>query len=681
MSLRFSPPITGITAAIGSLFGRGPGKKDDTDGKVIDVDRDGNTLFKEDIIHNILEELEKRRGQRSTLEQQWTLNANFLCGNQYCEVRPYTGEIEQLEPVYDWLNRETFNNIAPLIQTRIANLKKINYMMKVKPATNELEDYAKAEVSTSVLQYTQKATDFEAKKDTMIYWNELCGNCFWLTWWDKDKGEKFASETVLSVKDDGTESKKERAFYQGDIDYGLITPYEVFPESIFKQSVENQRSVILEQVKSVEDIYDLYGIDVEGSAIETFELTPVASGGGLGYENTVISLGHRTAENAEKVITYFERPSKYKPNGLMVIIVGDEHLVYYGDMPYSRIPIIQSVCHEVPGQFFGKSVIQDLIPYQRTYNGCINSIHEYIKRLSLGNLLTEEGSIDIEEYEQHGLEPGAFLVYKNGTSPPVPVQNGSLPTEIMSERYNLKSDMEYVAGVSQLMVTGNAPQTNMSGTAIANLAEIDNTRLSLTGDHIRNSIRKLAVLWLEIYKRYATTHRILNYVGANDIGKALVWSAEDINSYDVEYVTENELLMSEDVQKQRFFDMYNMGLFTDDNGRIPMRVKIRAMEYMKAGNYTDIMNLNLLQMQAAQRENVFFENGVVPKISDFDEHEIHIEEHLRYILQMEFQILKLKKPEYAEALENHLREHKQLAELEKQQNAAMQMQSAAMQNM
>lgn len=681
MSLRFSPPITGITAAIGSLFGRGPGKKDDTDGKVIDVDRDGNTLFKEDIIHNILEELEKRRGQRSTLEQQWTLNANFLCGNQYCEVRPYTGEIEQLEPVYDWLNRETFNNIAPLIQTRIANLKKINYMMKVKPATNELEDYAKAEVSTSVLQYTQKATDFEAKKDTMIYWNELCGNCFWLTWWDKDKGEKFASETVLSVKDDGTESKKERAFYQGDIDYGLITPYEVFPESIFKQGVENQRSVILEQVKSVEDIYDLYGIDVEGSAIETFELTPVASGGGLGYENTVISLGHRTAENAEKVITYFERPSKYKPNGLMVIIVGDEHLVYYGDMPYSRIPIIQSVCHEVPGQFFGKSVIQDLIPYQRTYNGCINSIHEYIKRLSLGNLLTEEGSIDIEEYEQHGLEPGAFLVYKNGTNPPVPVQNSSLPTEIMSERYNLKSDMEYVAGVSQLMVTGNAPQTNMSGTAIANLAEIDNTRLSLTGDHIRNSIRKLAVLWLEIYKRYATTHRIINYVGANDIGKALVWSAEDINSYDVEYVTENELLMSEDVQKQRFFDMYNMGLFTDDNGRIPMRVKIRAMEYMKAGNYTDIMNLNLLQMQAAQRENVFFENGVIPKISDFDEHEIHIEEHLRYILQMEFQILKLKKPEYAEALENHLREHKQLAELEKQQNAAMQLQSAAMQNM
>lgn len=676
MQIRFPPAANTIINTIGSLFGKDKADKED-EARAIDIDKDGNTLFKEDIIHNILDELEKRRGQRSSLERRWTLNANFLVGNQYCEVRPYTGEIEQLEPVYDWLNRETFNNIAPLIQTRIANLKKINYMMKVKPATNELDDYAKAEVSTSVLQYTQKSTDFEAKKDTMIYWNELCGNCFWLSWWDKDKGDKYAVETVVDVGDDGTERKREQAFYQGDLDYGLITPYEVFPESIFKQGVENQRSIILEQVKSVEDIYDLYDIDVEGSDIETFELTPVASGGGLGYENTVISIGHRTAENAQKVITYFERPSKHRPNGLMVIIVGDEHLVYYGDLPYSKIPLIQSVCYEVPGQFFGKSVIEDLIPFQRTYNGCINSIHEYIKRLSLGNLLTEEGSIDIEEYETNGLEPGAFLVYKSGTNPPVPVQNGQLPAEIMTERYNIKSDMEYVAGVSQLMVNGNAPQTNMSGTAISNLMEIDNTRLSLTGDHIRNSIRKLAVLWLEIYKNYATTRRILNYVGTNNIGKALVWSGDDINSYDVEYITENELLMSEDMQKQRFFDAYNMGLFTDNDGKIPERVKLLALEFMKVGNYTEIMNLNSLQIQAAQRENVFFESGVIPKISDFDEHEIHIEEHLRYILQMDFQILKHKKPEYAAALENHLKEHKQMAELEEQRKAAMQMQGAA----
>lgn len=671
MNLRFKPPISGIIASVGSLFSPKDGSGDNR--KALDIDRNGNTLFKEDIIKKVMDDLEKRKSERSILEQQWTLNANFLCGNQFCEINPYRGDIEQLEPVYDWLEREVFNQIAPLIETRIANLKKINYMMKVKPATNELEDYEKAETSTNILQYLQKSTDFETKKNTMIYWNELCGNCFWLSWWDKDKGEKIGTVKEIVLDKDGVEQETETAFYQGDLDYGLITPYEIYPESIFKQTIEAQRSIILEQVKTVDDIYDLYGIEVKGSNIETFELTPVTSGGGYGYENTSITLGHRSVDNAEKVITYFERPSKHKPNGQMIIIVGDKDLVYYGDLPYTQIPIVQVVCREVAGQFFGKSVIEDLIPRQRALNGCINRIHEYIKRIAIGSYLVEDSSIDIEEYEQNGQAPGALLVYRKGSNVPVPIPNSNLPTEIMTERYNLKNDMEYAAGVSQLMVNGATPSGITSGTAISNLMEIDNTRLSLTGDHIRNSVRKLAILWLEIEKKHAKLKRIVNYVGTNNVAKALVWSGDDIKSFDVEYMTENELLMSEDMQKQRFFDAFNMGLFTDSDGRIPQRVKQRALEFMKIGNYTDIMSINLLQQQAAGRENVFFENGVMPEVSEFDDHEIHIEEHMRYILQMDFQILKMKKPEYAKALENHIRAHKQaIAEEEFQKIASQQ---------
>lgn len=667
----FHTPLRNVVASIGSLFG---GKKDR---EVIDTDKDGKTLYKEDVIAKVMEDLTKRKSERQILEQQWTLNANFLVGNQYCEINTYRGDIEQLEPVYDWLERETFNQIAPLIETRIANLMRLGSMMKVKPATNELKDYDKADTSTKVLQYTQKATDFNSKKNTAIYWNELCGNCFWMSWWDKDKGEKIAVAHKISVDEDGNETDEEIAYYQGNLDYGLVTPYELYPESVFKQGVENQRSIILEQVKTVDDIYDLYGIEVEGNTVDTFELTPMASGGGYGYENTVVTLGHRSVDNAVKVVTYMERPSKHCPNGKMIIIVGDDNLVYYGDLPYENIPIIQTVCIETAGQFFGKSVIERLMPLQRAYNGCINRIHEYIKRISLSGYLTEEGSVDIEEWEQNGQAPGAMLVYKVGSQPPEPVPNGQLPQEVMQERYNLKSDMEYVAGVSQLMVNGRTPSGVTSGTAIESLREIDNTRLSLTGEHIRTSWAKLSKLWLEIYKRYATTRRIINYVGTNEIARAISWSAEDINSYDVEFVTENELLMSEEMQKQRFFEAFNLGLFTDADGRIPERVKQRALEFMKIGNYSDIMNINLLQTQYAQRENVFFEEGVIPEISDFDEHQIHVEEHLRYILQMDFQMLKLKKPEYAKALEEHLKQHKQIVEEEEQQKMLAMMKGMA----
>lgn len=382
-----------------------------------------------------------------------------------------------------------------------------------------------------------------------------------------------------------------------------------------------------------------------------------------------MTIGHRTMENAVKVITYMEKPTRNRPHGKMIIVVGDDELAYYGDLPYDRIPIIQITCREVAGQFYGKSVIEDLIPYQRALNGCINKIHEYIKRLVLNEWYVQEGSVDIEEYETNGLHPGAMLVYERGSQPPTPVPNGNLPAEIMQERYNLKSDMEYVAGTSQLMVNGATPSGVTSGTAIENLMEIDNTRLSMTGDFIRNGIRKMAILWLDIYKRYANTQRIVRYVGSNDIAKAVVWCGEDINSTDVEFTTENELLTSEEMQKQKFMEAYNMGLFADSNGRVSERVKNKMIEYMKVGNYSEIMSLNTLHTQAAQRENVFFEQGVMPEVSEFDNHEIHIEEHMRYILQMDFHILKMKKPEWAAVLEKHLKEH---------QNAAAQAAAAAM---
>jgi hypothetical protein len=52
--------------------------------------------------------------------------------------------------------------------------------------------------------------------------------------------------------------------------------------------------------------------------------------------------------------------------------------------------------------------------------------------------------------------------------------------------------MEYVAGVSQLMVSGNPRSGVDSGVAMQTLRDIDNTRLALTGNNIRDAVLDLA---------------------------------------------------------------------------------------------------------------------------------------------------------------------------------------------
>lgn len=114
-----------------------------------------------------------------------------------------------------------------------------------------------------------------------------------------------------------------------------------------------------------------------------------------------------------------------------------------------------------------------------------------------------------------------------------------------------------------------------------------------------------------------------------------------------------------------------MGLFTDANGVIPQRVKLKMLEVMKVGNYSEIMAITDLDRQAAQRENVLFERGILPQIHWYDDNDIHIEEHKRYILQMRFRMLQLKNPELAGEMENHLKMHQDVKDFKAQEEMGM----------
>lgn len=620
------------------------------------TDADGKVIFKEDIITLIQSEMERRRRERLPLELQWQLNGNFYDGNQYCDINITAQEILPYSDCAreDGQQHEVFNRIAPLIETRVANLKKIHYAMEVKPATNEADDYQKAKVASAVLRHTQSTSGFNSKKDSLILWNELCGSCFWLSWWDPNKGNEYVRFTEECREGDKI-VPRERVIFEGDVDYGLLTPYEVYPESIFKQTVADQRSIIVEQVKTVDEIESLYGIRVEGTEVDSFTLTPVPAAGGLGYEATVISMGKAKLANSQRVYTYFERRSKAFPHGRMAILVGDSDLVYYGPLPYDEIPIVRTVCKERAGQFFGKSVIEDLIPLQRAYNTTCNDIADYLKEAKSFQYLVFEGSVDMDDFEENAGRPGAILTYKNYPEiPPVRQSSVAFSADVFSQKHDLEGQMEYVAAVSQLMVYGQTPNGVTSGTAIESLRDIDNTRLALTGDYIRNAVLEMARIWLGIYKRYARVYRVIKYTGSNDLGAALVWNREDITSYDVEFSTENELLKSEASQWQRLIQILQSPAA---DRRIAAEAAERAREFIKSGAYSSEQSINELQSQAAARENTMLEHGALPYVSDYDNHALHAEEHLRYILQTKFEVMKQENPGFAEAMVAHWKEH------------------------
>lgn len=636
---------------------------------VLDVDRHGKELYADDIVSTVLGELERRRRDRMNFELQWRLNTNFLYGNQRCDINVRSGTVEQYDLPEDGTESEIYNQIEPLCKTRKANLNKISYAMTVVPRTSELDDAAKAKVSTALLRYKQSVSGFDKFVSKLIDWCELLGSCYVLSWWDVMGGEYVGTFEKAEADGDNICVRKE-AVYSGDVNFGLLSPYEVFPEDLYRQDIADQRSIITEQVMTVDEIYDLYGVNVDGRGIETYSVCPTEGAGGYGYCASVTALASRTAENSEKVITWYEKPGRRYPGGRLIIVIGDK-LFHYGELPYDEIPIAACKSDEVSGQFYGRSVIQSLIPLQRAYNGMMNTVHDYAKRLSVSNLMLEEGSVsDYDELMERIFEPGSPIFYKRGYAKPDFIEPADFPSDIYGQIEKIKNDMEYVAGVSQLMVYGQSNGVT-SGTAIQSLTEIDNTRLSTTGENIRSCIMTVAKQWLSVYKRHASGMRVMKLVGGNDAGDVMVWSGDSINSYDVKFDVENELIYGEEARRQSFFTALNAGLYTSGDGSIPDEVKSRGLELLKLDGCggTGVRELHKLR---ATRENSAFRTGIPPEISEADDHALHIEEHTKAILQFEYEGMRRTAPELCRKFEEHIAMHRQrTAEAEARRSATM----------
>lgn len=637
---------------LSDMIERFGGKKSDAreavknGGEALDRDGEGRLLYREDIIAMLGAELERRRTERRPFELQWTLNGNFFAGHQYCEINPHHSKVEECPPPYDYMERGVYNRIAPLIETRLANFRSLDYRMSVRAATDEYGDLCKADISTKLLDYACRAGGFSSMWDSLSGWTELCGTAFVLSWWNRDGG------AGCGISADG-----KTALHEGELAYGLLTPYEVYPESAYKESMTAQRSLMTEQVMTADEVFDIYGVRIPGGSVDTYCITPVEGGGGYGYLSTSFSICTRTVENSVRVVTYFERPSRSRPHGRLIIAAGGE-LLFYGEMPYDEIPVVAVKCKEVPGRFFGRAVIEELIPLQRAYNGCKNKIHDYIQTVAANPLLVPLGCIDnLDGLCDSGMPPASVIEYSPERGKPEPLPAAVLPDEVRLECESLARDMEYVAGVSQLMLVGSAPSGVTSGTAIEKLKSIDSTRMSLTADNMRAAAKKLAGIWLMIMKKMITGCRVLRIVGENEAGGTICFTAEDISLCDVEFDTENTLKYSDEQRRRDFAQAIELGLFADENGRLPTAFRKRAVELLRLGKYGETLDESELQLQNARRENAMLAYGGKPELGAYDDDELHISEHRRFALGAGYRMLMQKDKKSCVLLDAHIAGH------------------------
>ena len=132
------------------------------------------------------------------------------------------------------------------------------------------------------------------------------------------------------------------------------------------------------------------------------------------------------------------------------------------------------------------SIVERLIPVQRKYNAVKNRKHEILNRAAIGNLAIEDdGTVDVADLEAEGLYPGKIHLYPRGGKPPEFIESNASTTAFDIEETKLENLFTMISGVSPLLSIATADGV-VSGDAMEQLKEADDSRISLTSDNIKN---------------------------------------------------------------------------------------------------------------------------------------------------------------------------------------------------
>ncbi len=593
--------------------------------------------FYEKLVKQTTEDFYARQADRLALERKWELNMNFLAGSQYVSING-RGEIVDTDKSFFWQKREVFNHIAPIMDTRIAKFSAISPVISVRPNTDDDKDVNGASLAEKLITEILERPSVKSCISKVTMWSETCGTGFYKLTWNNNGGDMVATVDEQKV-------------YQGDVEVLTVSPFEIFPSSLYVEDVDDCESIIHARALKTSDVLDKYGVSVTGGEVDIYALSS--------QREFSFSAGKSTLSDAVIVIEKYEKPTKEFPNGRLITVAGDK-LLYYGELPYMNgknktrtYPFIKQISQRTAGCFFGSSIIERLIPVQRAFNAVKNRKHEFLNRLSMSIMTVEDGAMDVDDLQEEGLSPGKVLVYRQGYNPPAIMGNMQMPGDFADEEEKLLNEFVSISGVADVSSSANNAKLS-SGSALQLLVEQDNSRLVIVAEYIRNCILEISRQSLRLFAQFMGMIRAVKTKTDKKKSQVIYLDKNALNSDDVYIENENELLYSMNTKKEMIFKLYQSGILGDKNGEIRTSTKEKILSLLGYKDLDYQKGVSRLHEEKAQ-----FENETIRKkgleIEEIDNDEIHIDEHTRYVLSEYEELTEGEK----ERLFLHIKAHKE----------------------
>jgi hypothetical protein len=592
----------------------------------------------------------KAESHRQRYEPQWYLNLAYYQGNQWVGWDG-NGIFQPVVPKNRL--RLVDNRIQPIVRTEVAKMTKSRPSFVAAPRTADDSDARAAKLSEFGLEYQWSYQRLTPKQRQALLWSRITGAGFWKICWDRGKGDEF--EVVLGVdgeplldeygapvRRDSVEGEVEvKKLAVGDIHVELKTPFEIYVDPLATEDgLESARWVIEKAVRSPSYLKERYKVDIEPDADAPQGIT----------ESRTASTGGREGVN---VYEYWSRPSPEEPRGKHVVWVKGQTLLNE-DNPYDDLPYVMFRGIPVPGRFWPDSVVSQLISPQTELNKIISSIAENAQRIGNPAILKSRQA-NVEWTGAIGEE----ILFDDTMPNSVPqfLQVPEIPGYVRERIDRIETSMREISGQHEV-THGQVPTGVTAASAINLLQEQDDTRLGPDITDMEHSITLAGRMILKLMARYYTDERTMRIAGEDGRWDIESFRGSQLDGYqDVDVQPGSSMPRSKAAKQAAMQELlqlviqYGMPLNQRDLRKFFKDYEVGGLERLFAGLGTE--------ESYTQRENARFLAGEQVEISEWDNHEAHIEAHSELLKSPTLERAEATTPGVKDALLGHLDLHKQ----------------------
>ena len=627
-------------------------------------ERDKNNWF---YINNLHEQM---RSQLQPQHLAWKLNLAFLVGFQWTDVDITRKTLEVLPPKPGDV-RLVNNKILPVYNTKLAKLLQILPNFMVRPASDQPEDMEAASMGTTLLRHlNDNILDTRSKIRKALSWALSTGSGFLnltynpqlgpkATAW-RDNGVPRSDELMKRIYGDFEYENgqvmgaawdepqpaealgwERREIARGEQELEVISPFSVYPDPM-AEDLDSARWIIIVRAVAKSDLLEMYGsqaryVQPESSGLYGSSVEKEMMDLFLNSRNILSEQSQRQEHDKSDYVLVKQmqrRPdlSKGEKKGRIITIAGGRVLSDI-ENPYKHNDFTLFMFREInmPGQFWGRALIEQMIPIQKCINKRISQIVENGDKFAKYDWVVHRKA----NMPRPSNRPG---VHKwSGPVEPKVITPTSLPAHIWNELQYHDEGIMNVSGIREVTIQGRPPGGVESGRAIGYLQEQDEMRMSPTTEEMNVQILKMAKYQLMNAQQFYNTQRVLRVFSEDRVSKTVSFRGADLkNNFDVIIEQRSPFPRSQYAKQEMILAFFQSGIM--GNPQDP-RVQRHARRLLELGEESIGFNVDQLSEEEAMSENTLLEKGQpVPTISHQD-HAIHQEVHRSLILSGKFKTL------------------------------------------